>query len=117
MLAASLVAVISVPLTLAAQSANAGTSCTGKTAVGHGISASLCLNIAYSDSIGAVGLSGTTIWFTSNPLLIKCQVESTIYDYDTGNPASNNGATNLAQCTANADEHNTWTPNAALMAA
>jgi hypothetical protein len=118
MLVASLVATLSVPLTLLAPSANAASSCTGKTYVGHGIYNNLCINlVANGDGTGAMGLTGTSFSFPSNPLLLKCQVVSTIYDYNTGQPSSSDGTANVAQCTINADDHAaSWTPNAALMA-
>ena len=116
-LVVSLVGALSLPMTLVAQPASAASSCTGKTSVGHGIYSSLCINlVASGGGAGAVGLTGTTFWFTSNPTLLKCQVVSTIYDYNTGNPVSSDGTANIGQCTVNADEHNTWAPNAALMA-
>ena len=116
MLVMSLAAALSLPLTVLAQPASAGSSCTGSTAVGHGIAANLCLSISYTNGIGVVSLSGTSVSFNSNPLVLTCKLVSTIYDYDTGQPTSNDGTSNEGQCIANADEHKSWTPNATFMA-
>ena len=95
-----------------ATSASAASACSGKTNVGHGIYLSACAHTAS----GKVDMAGTTVWFTSNPLLVNCVIVTRIRDFNTGGdvigPSGNSGPA----CTLNADQHKTWVPGTTVMA-
>jgi hypothetical protein len=109
----AVLAMLAVPMAVFAGSANAATGCTGRTGVGHGIALNACI----SSSGGAVTLTGTTVYFVSNPLVRSCQLQSIIYDNNNGeaHQFNSDGSANLPQCTVNADHHATWAPNGAVM--
>jgi hypothetical protein len=110
--ASTLVALCAPLIIVTGTPAEAATRCGGTQAVGHGISMNPCIGSAN----GSINMTGTTFNFVSNPLEQSCQIQSIIYDNNTGAPSSNDGTDSIAQCTVNADHHGTWSPNAILMA-
>jgi hypothetical protein len=89
----------------------ATTDCEAKQSVTHGIYIKPCLSTAN----GVVTEKGTTVYFVSNPLVRDCALATRIIDYNTGEDFIYAGGANEAQCTANADQHKTWTPNVLVM--
>lgn len=112
-IASSLVAIAAPLVIFVATPADAATRCGGEQSVGHGISLNPCI----SSSSGVISLQGTTFYFTSNPLERSCQVESIIYDNNTGAATNYDGTDSIPSCVANADHHATWSPNLLMMAA
>jgi len=91
--------------------ASAATNCQAFVNVGHGISIAPCIQVVAGNQVNE---GGTVIKFISNPLIRNCVLETIIVDSTTGVRSYYDGPLSEGQCTVNAKNHATWTPNPLL---
>src|SRR3954452_9458665 len=96
---------------LAAPAQAATTYCSATTNVGHGYSLRACITV----TSGLVNEGGTVIDPLTNPRVYWCEINTRIVDSTTGESYTYAGEDTIPQCTANANLHRAYKPNAATM--